>query len=120
MEALREQSENTICSTREDLYSAQEEVRHPCARQASSQKNSRHLCVVPGVTDPRPAARRGGGHGRAGAGHRRPAGGPGQRALRELKKKKRKKKTLMKPDTGCLSEALVILTNPITSLRQLH
>ncbi|XP_077384902.1 sarcolemma associated protein a isoform X8 [Festucalex cinctus] len=29
MEALREQRENTICSTREDLYSAQEEVSTP-------------------------------------------------------------------------------------------
>lgn len=31
MEALREQRESTICTTREELYSAQEEVtRHSC------------------------------------------------------------------------------------------
>lgn len=28
MEALREQRESTICSTRDELYSAQEEVTH--------------------------------------------------------------------------------------------
>jgi len=34
MEALREQRESTICSTREELYSAQEEVRLQLALMA--------------------------------------------------------------------------------------
>lgn len=72
MEALREQRESTICSTREELYSAQEEV----LRQPRVHSKSRALSVkiVSLPPDSRPATRRGGGHSGPGAGDRRPAG----------------------------------------------
>ncbi|XP_017286980.1 sarcolemma associated protein a isoform X9 [Kryptolebias marmoratus] len=47
MEALREQRENTICSTREDLYSAQEEIlvlRH--AMEAATADREREIAAL--------------------------------------------------------------------------
>ncbi|XP_051932365.1 sarcolemma associated protein a isoform X8 [Hippocampus zosterae] len=47
MEALREQRENTICSTREDLYSAQEEIlvlRH--AAEAATAERERDIAAL--------------------------------------------------------------------------
>lgn len=96
MEALREQRESTICTTREELYSAQEEVpflpvvlspRVP--HDILTHFNCQFKKIVPltwriwfGMLDSCFAACHGGCHCGARAGYRRPAGWPGLRQIR--------------------------------------
>lgn len=74
MEALREQRESTICSTREELYSAQEEVLRQPRPRVRSKSRALSVNIVSLPPDSRPATRHGGGHSGPGAGDRRPAG----------------------------------------------
>lgn len=96
MEALREQRESTICTTREELYSAQEEV--PFLPVVLSPRILHDILyhfdhqfkkIVPltwrilyGMSDSCFAARHGGCHCGAWAGYSRPAGWPGLRQIR--------------------------------------